>query len=328
MGEQLAGKQAGKQAMKQYDVITALDICVDLIVKGDVVPRFNQQEQLVDGYYLEMGGAACIFACQCAKLGLSTLGVGVAGRDLFGELALQRLKECGVDINSVRVCDSLRTGLGIALCKTNDRAILTYTGTIDAVEPGWVEEKLPFARHLHIASYYLMSSLRPHWERLAAYAKTCGLTISLDTNWDPSERWNGIFELSPYIDLFMPNDSEVMAITGEKDAFRGMEKLSGYFKNVVMKMGEKGAAIISNGKFLHIETITVELVDAVGAGDSFNAGFLYGWLNGLSLEDCLRIGCFCGSSNVTSQGGIKGQPGLEDLKKLQGIKLNSFIQTK
>lgn len=295
-----------KSVEKQYDVITALDICVDLIVKGNVVPQFNQAEKLVDDYYLEMGGTACIFACQCARLGLTTAGIGVAGLDLFGELAIQRLKECRVDITSVRIYDSLKTGLGIALCKDNDRAILTYTGTIDAVRPEWIEEKLHLARHLHIAGYYLMSSLKPHWERLIAYAKTCRLTISLDTNWDPSELWDGIYKLSQYIDLFMPNDNEVMAITGENDAFRGMEKLSGYFKTVVMKMGEKGAAVISDGKFQYIESSSVKVVDTIGAGDSFNAGFLYGWLNGLPLEDCLRIGCFCGGKNVTMQGALKG----------------------
>jgi ribokinase len=300
---------------KQYDVITALDICVDLIVKGDVEPQFNQAEKLVDEYYLEMGGTACIFACQCAKLGLSTIGIGVAGGDLFGELTIRRLKECGVDVNSVRIYDSLKTGLGVALNKGNDRAILTYIGTIDAVKPEWIEEKLHLARHLHIAGYYLMSSLKPHWERLTAYAKSCGLTISLDTNWDPSEQWDGIYKLSPYVDLFMPNDNEVMAITGESDAFRGLEKLSGYFKTVVMKMGEKGAAIISDGKIQYIKSTPVKVVDTIGAGDSFNGGFLYGWLNGLPLEDCLRIGCFCGSSNVKMQGGIKGQPGIDTLKE-------------
>ena len=298
---------------KQYDVITALDICVDLIVKGNVEPQFNQAEKLVDEYYMEMGGTACIFACQCARLGLTTAGIGVAGQDLFGELAIQRLKECGVDITSVRIYDFLKTGLGIALCKGNDRAILTYTGTIDAVKPEWIEEKLHLARHMHIAGYYLMSSLKPHWERLIIYAKSCGLTISLDTNWDPSELWDGIYKLSQYIDLFMPNDNEVMAITGEKDALRGLEKLSGYFKTVVMKMGEKGVAAISDGKFQYTESFPVKVVDTIGAGDSFNAGFLYGWLNSLSMKDCLSIGCFCGSSNVAMQGGIKGQPCLKDL---------------
>jgi len=306
---------ANQLVEKQYDVITALDICVDLILKGNVVPEFNQEEKLMDEYYLEMGGTACIFACQCARLGLETAGIGAAGKDLFGELAIQRLKECGVDVTSVRICDALKTGLGIALCKDNDRSILTYIGTIDAVKPEWIEEKLHLARHLHIAGYYLMSSLKPHWKRLIAYAKTCGLTISLDINWDPSEIWDGIYELSEYIDLFMPNDNEVMAITGEKDAYKGMEKLSQYFKTVVMKMGEKGAALISNGKFKYIESYPVKVVDTIGAGDSFNAGFLYGWLNGLSAEDCLSIGCYCGSSNVTMQGGIQGQPCLKDLKE-------------
>jgi len=98
-------------------VITVLDTCVDLLISGDVSPRFNQVEQLMDGYLLEMGGSACIFTCQCARLGLSAAGVGTVGRDALGDLMLQKLSSAGVDVSAVTQDSAIQTGLGLALCQ-------------------------------------------------------------------------------------------------------------------------------------------------------------------------------------------------------------------
>ena len=115
--------------MVAYDVITFGDLCVDLIVSGgDIVPRFGQAEQLVGDYTLEMGGSCCIFACQAARLGLRTAVLGRVGDDGFGRLIVQRLRAYGVDTRHVAVDPAIKTGLGIALCRQDDRAILTYMG--------------------------------------------------------------------------------------------------------------------------------------------------------------------------------------------------------
>jgi sugar/nucleoside kinase (ribokinase family) len=169
-----------------YDILTFGDLCVDLILSGgDIVPEFGQVEKLVSEYTLEMGGSCSIFACQAARLGMKVAILGRVGRDAFGELILARLTEARVDTRFVEIDQSLKTGLGIALCKENDRAILTYPGTITAVQPADVtEDLLALAHHLHHGSYFLQTPLRPYVPDIFSRARQLGLTISLDTNWD------------------------------------------------------------------------------------------------------------------------------------------------
>lgn len=297
----------------KFDIVIALDTCVDFLVRGDVEPQFGQVEKLVSDYDIELGGSGAIFACQCAKLGLNTAGIGVVGDDAFGRLVLKKLDESGVNSEEIRVDPYAKTGMGIALCKENDRAILTYLGTINGVRPEMVLKVLPHARHLHIASYYLMESMRTYWPDIVYRAKESGLTVSLDTNWDPAEKWDGFWAFSDCIDVFLPNENEVRGITGEEDVIRGALKLAAQFPLVVVKLGEKGAAAISGEKVWKVPARQVAVVDTVGAGDTFDAGFLYGWLSGHSVQTCLRLGCYCGTCNVMRQGGIAGQPRIRDI---------------
>ncbi|MCJ7737686.1 MAG: carbohydrate kinase family protein, partial [Anaerolineae bacterium] len=201
---------------RTYDVITFGDPCVDLLMSGgDIVPRFGQVEQLVDHYTLEMGGSCCIFACQAAKLGLRVGMLGRVGDDDFGHLVLRRLEECGVDTRYVTVDPHLTTGLGIALCTENDRAVLTYLGSICALEPEDVrDEFLAEARHLHHGSFFLHTGLRPAVPQIFSRARALGLTTSLDPNWDPDERWNStLLETMPLVDIFFPNEQEILRIS-------------------------------------------------------------------------------------------------------------------
>ena len=107
------------------DVLTVSDLCVDLVLRGNVRPRFGQVEQLVDGYHLELGGSANLFASQYARLGGRCGVVGYTGRDAFGRLARERLSLAGVDVTRLREHPELPTGLGLALAEPQDRATLT-----------------------------------------------------------------------------------------------------------------------------------------------------------------------------------------------------------
>ena len=302
--------------MKPYDILTFGDLCVDLIVSGpDVTPQFGQVEKLVAEYTLEMGGSCSIFACQAAKLGLRSTLLGRVGADDFGRLVLRRLEESGVDTRFVGVDPALKTGLGIALCPPADRAILTYMGTINVLEPADVsDELLNSARHLHYGSYFLQSGLRPGAPEIFRRAKALGLTISLDTNWDPDEGWQGLDELLPLTDLFFPNEEEArrIGLAGGLD-----EAAAGFLERgvglVAIKSGERGAAVYSRAGKIACGTTPVQGGDSIGAGDSFDAGFLAGWLRGLGLERCLEIGMACGRSVAAQVGGLAGQPHWPDL---------------
>ena len=300
--------------MRQYDVITFGDMCVDLIVSGaDVVPRFGQVEKLVDDYVVELGGSCCIFACQAARLGLRAGILGRVGDDNFGRLILRRLDECGVDTRHVIVDPALKTGLGIALCQGSDRAILTYLGSLAALGPDDVsDEFLASARHLHHGSFFLHSGLRPHIPEIFRRARELGLTISLDTNWDPEERWNSTLAESLLLtDLFLPNEQEALHISG----CAGLEEAVAWLHArglpagavVVVKRGVHGARVYDGDRVVECTVTPATGGDSVGAGDSFDAGFLAGWLHGLPPSQCLDIACRCGRSVAGAIGGLQGQ---------------------
>jgi sugar/nucleoside kinase (ribokinase family) len=296
----------------EYDLITFGDMCVDLIVSGvDVVPEFGQVEKLVDDYTIEMGGSCCIFACQAAKLGLRVGILGLVGADRFGEVVLARLRSCGVDTRHVIVDSSLKTGLGIALCRGGDRAIITYLGSLDAIQPQDVSDVfLASARHLHHGSYFLQTRLRPAIPNIFARARQLGLTTSLDTNWDPEEKWGPeLSQVLPLVDVFMPNEAEALRISGRRGLDEAVTRLHALgAKLVTVKRGEQGA-LVDDGQ--HTSAVTVQPVttgDSIGAGDSFDAGFLAGWLRRMSLTQCLEIACQCGRSVAAQTGGLTGQP--------------------
>jgi len=295
-------------AGRRFDVLTVLDVCADLLLSGDdVVPEFGQKEKLIGDYALEMGGSACIFACQAAKLGLRTAGVGVAGRDGFGDLVCASLSGGGVDIGWVLRDGSVKTGLGVLLCSAADRAILTYNGTIEAVQNRDLTDEMLFsARHLHIASFYLQGQM--DWANIARRARACGCTVSLDTNWDPAGKWEGVVrELLPHIDVFLPNENEARLISGREDLDEAVRFLSERVPTLVVKRGAGGALCVSSGTEWRLPALPAAVVDTVGAGDSFDGGYLWGYLSGRPPEVCLRAGLYCGAENVKGRGGTSAQ---------------------
>lgn len=298
---------------RPYDVLTFGDMCVDLIVSGgDVVPRFGQAEQLVERYELEMGGSNCLFACQAARLGLRAAVLGRVGDDDFGRLAVRRLEENGVDTRHVHVDPGLKTGLGIALCQEQDRAILTYIGSIAALRPEDVSEHLlSSARHLHLGSFFLHTGLRAHAPLLLQQAHALGLTTSVDPNWDPEEDWNStLVQALAHTDLFFPNEQEALRIAGCSE----VEQAAAWFQAqgvplVAVKRGAEGATAYAGGRRYACSLPPAPPGgDGVGAGDSFDAGFLAGWLRGRSIQECLEIGCRCGRAVASATGGLRGQP--------------------
>jgi sugar/nucleoside kinase (ribokinase family) len=295
-------------------------MCVDLIVSGaDVTPRFGQVEKLVEDYVVEMGGSCCLFACQAARLGLRVGILGRVGDDDFGRLILRRLDECGVDTRHVIVDPALKTGLGIALCQRGDRAILTYLGSVCALRPDDVaDDFLAAARHLHHGSFFLHSGLRHAMLDIFRRAKELGLSTSLDTNWDPGERWNStLADVLPLTDVFMPNEQEALHITRSAGLEEAVSRLCAQgIPLVAVKRGPEGARAYSRHGLVECNVTPVAGGDSIGAGDSFDAGFLAGWLRSLPLEQCLDIACRCGRSVAGAAGGLQGQPTRESVTQL------------
>ncbi|MEZ0396161.1 MAG: sugar kinase [Anaerolineales bacterium] len=295
-----------------FDLLLPGEINPDLILSGDVEPQFGQVEKLVDSAALTVGSSSVITACGAARLGLKVAFVGVCGDDLFGRFMLEAMAARGVDTSAVLVDPARQTGLTVILNKGHDRAMLTFPGAIAALRAADVtDDLLRRARHLHVASYFLQDALRPGLPDLFARARTLGLTTSLDTNWDPSGEWRGVRDLLPLVDVFLPNRAEACALTGEQEVEAAARKLAALAQTVAVKLGAEGALGVSGERLVRVASIPVAVVDTVGAGDTFNAGFLYGYLHGWPLETSLRLAAVCGALSTQAAGGVAAQPSLD-----------------
>ena len=300
---------------KKSDVLVVGEINPDLILTGPgLAPQFGQQEILVENAELTIGSSSAIFACGAARLGLKVAFVGVAGKDQFGDFMLASLQERDVDVSNVILEDRVKTGLSVILNRGDDRAILTYLGAIASLRADQVKDSLlEQCRHVHVAGYFLQDALRPGLPGLFARAASLGLTTSLDTNWDPEEKWEGLEKVLPLTDIFLPNQAEILSLTRKENLNDALSSLAVSGILIAAKLGADGAAACSAEKRIRVNSLKIDqIADTVGAGDSFDAGFIYGYLQGWELEKALKLASACGSLSLRSHGGTQAQPNLQE----------------
>ncbi len=296
-----------------YDILVAGEINPDLILTGDVEPEFGQVEKLVEEARLSIGSSSAIFACAAARLGLRVSFIGICGDDIFGRFMHEEMQKRGVDTSNVIVRPGGSTGISAVLNRGSDRAILTFAGLIPTLQTSDVPERLlRQARHLHVASYFLQTGLQPGLPVLFQQARSLGLSTSLDTNYDPSGKWTGVDELLPATDMFLPNRTEALAIAGAKELEAAARQLSAKARVIAIKLGDQGALACEQGRVMRAHSIAVNVVDSIGAGDAFDAGFIFGRLQHWRLEKSLRLACVCGALSMRSAGGTDGQPTLQE----------------
>ena len=297
-----------------YDLLVVGEINPDLILRGaDLEPAFGQAEKRVDDAALTVGSSSVMAACGAARLGLRTAFVGVVGDDVFGHFMLGAMRARGVDTSACKIDARVPTGFSVILSQPADRAILTYPGSIAHLRLSDVDpDVLGRARHLHVGGYFLLSALRPDLPELFRAAKARGLSTSLDTNWDPDGRWAGLDALWPVCDVFLPNEQELRLITGQGELEAALGTLAARVPTVAVKAGAQGGIAQQAGRTVTAPPLRVEVADTTGAGDSFNAGFLYGYLAGWPLERSLHLACACGSLSARGVGGTDRQPTLAE----------------
>jgi sugar/nucleoside kinase (ribokinase family) len=302
---------------QDFDVLVIGELNADLILRGEVTPAFGQVERLIDDATLTIGSSSAIFACGAARLGLRVAFSGKAGDDEFGRFMLRELKQRHVDTSGVVIDPHIPTGLSVILSRPSDRAILTHLGSIAALRFDEIDlALLSRARQLHLGSYYLLDALRPDVPRLFDEAKARGLTISIDTNYDPTEKWEGgLREALQRVDVFLPNETELLAITHADSIEAGLDRLS-TIPTVAVKLGARGAIARRGAQIVQADSIPVKVVDTTGAGDSFDAGFVYAYLAGLDLPQALRVACVCGSLSTRAAGGTAAQATLTEVRSL------------
>jgi sugar/nucleoside kinase (ribokinase family) len=294
--------------MARFDLTIAGEVNLDLILYGlpEVIPL--DREILASNFELTLGSSSAILAHNLSLLGVRTGFITRAGGDEMGRIAMERLAESQVDLSRAIVSDGgSKTGVTILLHHGATRRILTYPGIMFEMTCADLDlEYLCSARHFHVSSLYLQQGLHAGLPDLFRTLKQRGLTISLDTNDDPDDRWDGVLdELLPYVDLLLPNEGEIRRIAGRETVEAALDVLGPQVPLIAVKCGPRGALIQQGSKRMSIPPVHVTPVDTIGAGDSFNSGFLSAWLRGADPEACGRAGNITGALSTLRPGGTE-----------------------
>jgi sugar/nucleoside kinase (ribokinase family) len=293
--------------MSRFDVTIAGEINLDLILYD--LPRELplEQELLATGLEITLGSSSAITAHNLAALGAKVGFITRVGTDQLGSIALDRLRAISVDLSRITYSSGAKTGLTVMLTHNGPRHILTYPGCMAEMAFEHLDlDYLKSSRHFHLSSYFLHRALLPRTVELLSQLNSAGLSISMDTNDDPSGRWDdGIDNALDFVDVLMPNERETCKLARTEDFNDAVERLRKRVPLLVVKRGEQGAAAFTETDQVFVEAISVAVVDPVGAGDTFNSGFLHKWTQGKPLAECLAYGNLAAACSTTKPGGTE-----------------------
>lgn len=315
--------------MKQYDVVAIGELNVDLIlnrIQGE--PQVGK-EIFAEDMILTLGSSTAIFAANIACLGSKTGFVGMIGKDIFGSLVEKSLSEKGVDTSMLIKSDKSSTGATICLNYNEDRANVTYQGAMDIMSFEDIDKTIfNKTKHIHLSSVFMQSGIKRDLLEILKYAKQNNVTTSLDTQWDPNEKWDMNYEeILPYVNIFLPNETELKFLTQSETLEEAIKKIEPFINVCVVKRGRKGSILLQKG----LEPVEIDaclndqVVDAIGAGDSFNAGFIHAFVKGAAAVDAQINGNLTGAVNTTAAGGTGAFTSAEDVKKVAQERFNNDL---
>lgn len=294
--------------MAQFDIVIAGEVNLDLILYGLAADIPLDREILASGFQMTLGSSSAILAHNISLLGIRTGFVTRFGDDEMGRIAMDRLAQSRVDLSrAIRSTGNLGTGVTILLHHGSSRRILTYPGIMFEMSCADFDlDYLASARHFHLSSLFLQRGLHAGLPDLFRALKSRGLTLSLDTNDDPDDRWDGVLDdLLPLVDILLPNDDEIRRIARRDSVDEALDALAPRIPLIAVKCGSRGAIVQQGTQRFTVEPVTVSPVDTIGAGDTFNAGFLSAWLRGFDPQTCARAGNIAGALSTLRPGGTE-----------------------
>ena len=295
------------EVSKPFDLAIAGELNMDLILYGLPLVMPTERDLLGTGFAATLGSSSAIVAHNANVLGLKVLFATLIGDDDLGHLALGRLRQAGVDTSCAVIDRSMTTGVTILLPHGSERHSLSYLGAISALTVDHLDiPKLAQARHFHLSSLYLQAGLHSGIVALLRNLKSCGLSISLDTNDDPADTWGApLQDILPLVDFFMPNESELCRMAGGVDLDQAIRVFGEKVPTLVVKRGRYGCRIKQGEQLLDVPALRVEPLDTIGAGDSFDAGFLCAYLSRKNIAACARAGNIAAALSTLSSGGTE-----------------------
>jgi 2-dehydro-3-deoxygluconokinase len=272
-----------------------------------------------------IGGAESNTAIGLARLGLRSSWVSRVSTDGFGEEILDVLRAEGVSVDGVTRGPE-PTGLMIKERRAPGDVHVHYYrrgSAASLLQPDDLDPALiTRARRLHVTGVTLALGPGPRLavQRTVAMAAAAGVPVSFDPNfrlklWDQASAVNACHEVFAYVTDLLCNEQEARLLTSTDSLDAALEALIQFpFSTVVVKHGEFGAVGYRDGEVVHKGALPVRVVDTVGAGDAFNAGYLFGQLTDLSFERSLELGNWAASHVVGHLGDYEGFPTIDDLR--------------
>ena len=292
---------------RRFDITIAGETNLDLILYGLPEQMSTERELLGSEFRVTLGGSSSILAHNLAALGSRVGFISQVGRDEMGDIALARLSEIGVDLSHITSREDAGTGVTVLLPHGQRRHILTYLGVMAEMKVADLDlAYLSSSRHFHLSSLFLQTGLQPDLPKLFDQLKEAGLTLSLDTNDDPNDSWGGVLDqLLDRIDVLLPNENEILRIAQKTTLEESLDSLASRIPLIVVKCGARGAVVQHGKKRDWVPSLRVEPVDTIGAGDSFNAGFLNFYVRGESPLRAAAMGNITGALSTLRPGGTE-----------------------
>ena len=300
------------------DILCVGTLVADILVYPIDQINFDIDLQTVDKIEIQNGGDGMNAAVIAAKLSNKVGMLGAIGKDEFGSILQQQLEKHRIDLRGLCIREEVPTSRVIVLIRHDGKRNFLFLGGanhtfhFDDININLIKE----ANIVHIGGFYQMPRFDGDGSaRLMQMAKSMGKTTTMDVNWDHSGKWRQTIEYTlKYVDYFLPSEEEAGLITGQSSPWKMADSLLDMgTKNVLIKMGDKGAYFKNAQSCFKIATHKVQAIDTTGAGDSFVAGFLTGLIQGWGIKDCARFGTSAASFCVKKIGSTAGITSYEEV---------------
>lgn len=310
--------------LKKFGVLTIGDAMITMN------PMTTGPLKYVTQFERRIGGAEMNFAIGCARLGLNSKWISRLGKDEFGRVIYNFARGEGIDVSAVHFVEGVPTSVNFKEIHANGSGKTYYYRNPSPIETlteeDITEEMFDGIQVVHLTGVYLALGERNLTiaKKIVKIAKQRNIIVSFDPNirlklWSIEKAREAYEMIFPEVDILLTGLDEIQMISGKQTLEELVEYTSSFsIQDFVIKDGEKGSKLYKKGSWIEAPGFPVTPVDTVGAGDGFDAGYIYGVLNHFDEEFLLRFANGVGALVTTVTGDNEGLPYLEDVENYIG----------